>query len=267
MLIFSYISAFKVKTFKGDYMVYKIRLRAREKQAECSAIIFLSFFILFLTILCLNLLPLVYLSLKSFIGENPVADVVASVFLSGLLIVIYSSLSMGTDRFMLKRSQNIIAGAGDIFYYFAPKNLLAMCSFLFILGVRKLLILLFLSIPAIICALVFYTLSDSGFSAIVCSIFAAFTAIFIIVSLIAYRHITDTFFLTRYMFIKGEYLNFRHLFAVSQSEMIPHIKRLRQLRISFSGWFLLSLLILPLPYVWGYYRQSKAYFAAEIIKS
>jgi hypothetical protein len=203
----------------------------------------------------------------SFFGENPICDIIASSIMAILLFVVYSAISMGTDRFMLKRSQNIIAGAGDIFYYFNLKKLFSLCCFNFLLGLRKLFILLFLSVPAVICAFVFYTLSDNGFSAAVCIIFAAFTVIFIAAELIAYVHISDTFFMTRYMFIKGEYFDFKHLFAVSQQEMVTHIKRLRHLRISFTGWFVLSILIFPLPYVWGYYRQSKACLAQEIMKS
>ena len=50
LLIFLYNFPLKDKTFKGDNMVYKIRLKAREKQAECSTILFLSFLVLVLTV-------------------------------------------------------------------------------------------------------------------------------------------------------------------------------------------------------------------------
>lgn len=266
MLIFLHIFPFEAKTFKGDYMIYKIRIKAREKQAECSAILFLSFFVLLITVLCLNLIPLVYNSFRAEIGE-PLADVFISAVVLILSTLIYSALSMGADRFMLKRAENIVAGAGDIFYYFRPEKLISMCFFHICLGIRKSVILLFLSIPSAVSAVVFLVLSDRGFSAAVCGIFAAFTIVFIIVQLFTFRRISDTCFAARYMFIKGEYLNKRQLLAASQNSTVPHIKKLRQLRCSFSGWFLLCLLILPLPYVWSYYRQSKACLAAEILKS
>ncbi len=247
-------------------MVYKIRLRAREKQAECIAILFLSFFILLLTMICINLLPLVYVSFKNLIEAKPIIDVIISAFVLILCIVVFGALSMGTDRFMLKRAENVTSGAGDIFYYFAPKKLFSMCVFHLSVTIRKLIILTFLSIPTVICAVAFYILSDKGFSAAVCSIFAVFTLVFLLSQFTTYRRISDTFFLARYMFIKGEYLNKKQLLSVSQNDMVPHIKRLRHLRLSFFGWFVLCLLIFPLPYVWSYYRQSKSCFAAEIIK-
>ena len=245
-------------------MVYKIRIKAREKQAECSAILFLSFFVFFLTVICINLLPLVYVSFRELKGV-PAVDLLVSAVILLLSSMIYGALSMGTDRFMLKRAENIIAGAGDIFYYFAPRKLLSMCGFHMTVSFRKLIILIFLSIPGVVCAGIFFALSDGGFSAAVCGIFASFSVVFLLTGLITFRHVNDTYFAARYMFIKGEYLNKRQLIAVSQSITVPHITRLRKLRGSFSGWFLLCLLVLPLPYVWSYYRQSKACLASEII--
>lgn len=243
-------------------MVYKIRISAREKQAECSAILFLSFFIIFLTGICMNLMPLVYAAFQNYIGDNPIINLAVSVALLIFSGLIYSALSMGTDRFMLKRAENFAAGAGDIFYYFAPKKLLSLCGFHLMVNSRKILILSFLSIPTLICAGVFYALCENGFSAAVCLIFAVFSLVFLLSEIITFRRISDTLFMARYVFIKGEYLNKKQLLSLCDES---EIKRLRQLRLSFSGWFLLCLLVFPLPYVWSYYRQSKACFASRVL--
>ncbi len=246
-------------------MVYKIRLKAREKQAECSAILFLSFLVLVLTVFSSNLLPAVYSSLKAFFSPDSITDLIASGLIYIFSLFVYYAFSMGIDRFMLKRAENISSGAGDIFYYFAPRKFISMCAFNMSFSARKLFILIFLSLPTAICLSFFYILTDKGFSAAVCGVFAAFTLLFLLYEILTYRRIADTFFTARYLFIKGEYLNIKQLIAVSQKDMASEIKRLRCLRLSFAGWFILCLTVFPLPYVWAYYRQSKACFAAEII--
>ena len=262
---FLYILPLKDKTFKGDNMVYKIRLKAREKQAECSTILFLSFLVLVLTVFSSNLLPAVYSSLTVVMKTDIIIDLIASGLIFAFSLSVYSALSMGVDRFMLKRAENISSGAGDIFHYFAPKKFISMCAFNISLSVRKSLLLILMSLPAVICACVFFVLSDNGFSAAVCGVFAAFTLMFIIYEILTYRRIADSFFIARYLFIKGEYINIKQLIAVSQNNMSSEVKQLRRLRLSFAGWFLLCLTVFPLPYVWAYYRQSKACFAAQLI--
>ena len=248
-------------------MIYEIRLKGRQKQGECSAILTITFFIVVLTALSLNLIPLVYVSAVRPIYSDGFQGKVVSLVFSALLLLVsgitYSCLSLGMDRFMLKRAENTIAGAGDIFYYFAPKRMMQYCVFIVRFNIRKLLIFALLSTPFFICAFVFYSLCSGGFSAFVCSIFGLFSAVFLLVAIDAYRKINDTYFLVRYSYIKGDYLNFRHLLSKSQQEMSDKTAKLRKLKASFSGWFLLCLLVFPFPYVWCYYRQTKACFAAE----
>lgn len=249
----------------GDDMIYEIRLKARQKQAECSSILFLSFFVTLLSVLSVGLIPLVYTSaIKPHLsGYNKLIALALSTFLLLLTTVIYSALSMGCDRFMLKRAENTAAGAGDIFYYFSPRKLISFCRFALIFALIKLIIFVFLSLPCVICAAVFVSLCLKGFSAAVCGIFAVFTLLFLLLALRTYFYICDTFFFVRYRYIRGDYLTLKQLFSSYNNDAAESIKKLRKIKLSFSGWFLLCVLIVPVPYVWSYYRQSKACFAAD----
>ena len=246
-------------------MIYEIRLKGRQKQGECSTILTMAFFVIVLTAFSLNLIPMVYLTsirpMLSDFGQERAITVILSLVLLIISVAVYSCLSFGTDRFMLKRAENTIAGAGDIFYYFAPKRFLGLCLFSFKLGSCKALIFILLSLPFVICAFILYTLSVGGFSALVCWVFALFSLVFLFLVIGTFSKINDTFFLVRYRFIRGDYLNFRHLLARSQQDMSDKTAKLRRLKGSFTGWFLLCLLVVPIPYVWCYYRQSKACFA------
>lgn len=248
-------------------MIYEIRLKGRQKQGECSAILTMAFFITVLSTLSVNLIPLVYVSAVKPLYSADIKEKALALLSSAVLLIIsavtYSCLSLGTDRFMLKRAENAVAGAGDIFYYFAPKRIFHMCAFVVRFNVRRFLIFLLLSVPFILCSFVFYSLCRGGFSALVCSAFGVFSVVFLILAIDTFRKINDTLFLVRYRYIKGDYLNFRHLLSLSQQEMSDKITKLRRLKGSFVGWFLLCLLVFPLPYVWCYYRQTKACFAVE----
>ena len=138
-----------------------------------------------------------------------------------------------------------------------------MCRFRLFFSLRKLVIFSLLAVPFAVCGGICRSLCIKGFSAAVCSIFAVFTVLFLILALFTYSRICDTYFLVKYRYIKGDYLNIRQLFASSQSTMMPKIKKLRQMKVSFTGWFAICILILPIPYVWSYYRQCKACFAAD----
>ena len=248
-------------------MIYEIRLKGRQKQGECSAILTMSFFIIVLSEVSLNLIPLVYFSgikpaLSAFSEEKYITLIVSAVIFI-LSVVTFSCLSLGTDRFMLKRAESTATGAGDIFYYFAPKRLFAMCAFFMKFNTMRFFIFTFISLPFVICTIIFADHCKNGFSALVCGVFCVFSVFFLILAIYTFRKINDSFFLVRYCYIRGNYLNFRHLLSESQQDMSDKITELRKLRGSFAGWFLLCLLVLPLPYVWCYYRQTKACFATE----
>ena len=243
----------------------KLRLEAREKQGECSAILNLSFIIIILSAVSVSLIPGVYVAvLRPIITSNEnIISVLLSATLLILSFVLCRGLSLGADRFMLKRAENSATGAGDIFYYLAPKRVVGMFWFSLRFAVTKLVILIALLTPAIICGYVFYVISSAGFSAAVCSIFGAFTIIFVLSALKTYRDICDSYILVRYRFIKGTALSFGNLLSQSQTDMKDEIYNLRKLRRSFVGWFALCLMIFPIPYVWSYYRQTMACFAVK----
>ena len=69
----------------------------------------------------------------------------------------------------------------------------------------------------------------------------------------------------RYYYAKGEYLTFRQLVSSSQHQINNHRKALTRLRLSFSLWLIFSLFFFPAAYVFSYYSQCKAVFAAEIM--
>ncbi len=257
----------KSKLLRVIILLYEIRLKGRQKQGECSAILTMTFIIILLSVFTVNLIPLVYVSaVKPLLTADSDSKIVSLAVSAGVLLMlwyVYGCLSLGCDRFMLKRAENFTAGAGDIFYYFAFSKAFERLKFAVKLFLYKLLMFIGVFAPFSLCAYGCVMLCNQGFSAAVCTIFAVFSAVLFLVGINTYGKISDSLFLVRYRFIRGDYVDFRHLLSQSQQAMVKKSHQLRRLKLSFSGWFLLCLLIIPLPYVWCYYRQTKACFAAE----
>ncbi len=253
-------------------MISEIRLKGRSLLIGAVPLFSLTLAVCLLLTFSLSLMSLVYRSALLPAVDNYFGNyasyinlfAAAAILLSAVMA--YIVLKTGSDRYMLKRAENVHAGTKDIFYYFSPRNFFSLLSVSLRLFLIRFSVFVFLNIPTGLCAFLLLSLSRSRFSAAVSAVLAAGCAAFFISSLWFYMRLTSSLFLVRYYFIKGEYLNFRHLTASSQNAMRGNIKSIRRLKLSFFGWFSLCVLILPIGYVWGYYRQTLAARANEIMK-
>lgn len=253
-------------------MMSKIRLQGRSLMEGTVILFCLTFTVSVLLCFSISLMPLVYRStVLPFISEK-VKDFSSyiSMFASALMLffflMCYNALKTGADRYMLKKAQNVCAGTKDIFYYFTPGNFISLFALSFRLMLIRITLFLFCNIPTAICVSLLIYLIKLSFSMAVSAVIATGCTVFLISSFYFYLQLSSSLFLVRYYYIKGEYLNFRHLISSSQNAMHSKIKSLCRLKFSFSGWFMLCLLIFPLGYVWGYYKQTLAAYANEIIK-
>lgn len=253
-------------------MAEKIRLQGRSLLVGAVPLSYLTFAVGAMLILSLSLLPLAYKSgvapyLQGYLGEETKYFNLAFAL---ILIVsghmLYTALKIGSDRYMLKKAQNIHADTKDIFFYFRPKSFIGLLWLSLKLNLLKALIFLSFNVPTLICLSLIVNLSKSAFSAAVTLVLGAGCAAFLINAIRYYFKVTASLFLVKYYFIKGEYLNFRHLISSSQKAMKGKCSELLRLKNSFIGWFVSCTFILPAGYVWGYYNQTLAAYAAEIIK-
>lgn len=217
---------------------------------------------------CLNFLPEVISQLLfSKVSEVQRSLIVAVCCL--LLIfsafLIYSSARYGSDRFFLRKAQNQGASVKDFFCYFHPKR--AFSAFFFELRflTLKLAAALFCLSPAILCFLMLLNLWKSTASVKVSVILLFSFVAFLINGIIFTSKIYSSLFLARYYYIEGKFVSFSHIISSSQSAMKEHKHTLRQLKLSFLGWFFLCLLIFPLGYVYSYYNQTLGVAANEFM--
>ncbi len=251
-------------------MVSLFRLKGRALQIDNALIMMLTFFTGFLLISAAGLLPSVYGRLIEPI--IPFADEKTSLYVRfavslvilGASFGLYSSVRLGTKRYLFKKAVKKKPTSRDIFFYFRPKKFFS--SFFYSVKIFFLkLFLLFFFLPPTVCLITVDRFSRQGVSALVClSLFV--TALCLLLNgAVFYSLFSSSFFLCDYYFISGKYLSFRHLVSCSQKNMRGKNTLLTRLKLSFGGWFLFSVLVFPVPYVWGYYNQSLAVAAAEFM--
>lgn len=253
-------------------MISLYRLKGRALQIDNTAVMTLTFFTGLALLVAVNLLPAIYSNLllpafHAYAGRFSAAlDVLAGgVFLS-FAFGVYSSVRLGTKRYLLKKAQKKKPSFRDIFFYFLPlKYFSAFFYSLKMLSV-KLALLLFCFMPTVVCLAVVDRFSRQGVSALVCLALTVTAVCLAVNGGVFYSLFYSSFFLCDYYFVGGACLGFRHLLSCSQRDMRKRTALLTGLKLSFGGWLFLCLLLLPIPYVWGYYNQSLAVAASEFMK-
>lgn len=251
-------------------MVSLFRLKGRALQIDNTLIMTLAFFTVGFLILLINFLPSLYerFLAPAFEAESfsSVIDFSFSLLFLLILFGAYSSVRLGAKRYLFRKAVKKKPRAGDIFFYFSPKNYFTSFFYSLRVALIKLLIFIFCFFPSAVCFFMVNRFSRQGVSALVC-ISLTVTALCLLVNGgVFYSLFNSSFFLCDYYFIDGAYVSFRHLISLSQSYMKGKNSLLTRMKLSFVGWFVFCIFVLPVPYVWGYYNQSLAVAAAEFMK-
>ncbi|MBR5827280.1 MAG: hypothetical protein IKY78_09385 [Clostridia bacterium] len=253
-------------------MVTRLRLKGRILLADNVILISLLMSTTAMLLLCINFLVPVYeLFMRSRVeaalsSYTPLADIAVGLLLFAISCVICLQIRLGTDRYFLRQSQKKGSSVADIFYYFHPRRAASAIAFSLRLGFIRAVWLAVSVFPCTLCIFLLLSASYGGVSYLVAVVLAAGTVTFLFSGLCFYRSISDSLFLAKYHFISGDCLSFRQMISASQEGMKNKRTLLLRLRLSFTGWLLLSVFILPAGYVWGYYSQTLAVAANEFIE-
>lgn len=215
-------------------------------------------------ILCINFSVLTYeLFIKK--GDNTLVDFTVSLFLFLFSRGICWLIHLGVDRFFLRRSQQAGERAADLFRYLNPVRAAGALAFGAVLSSLKLFYLLLSFLPFGAMLYILYYSAVRGVSVLVAASLAAGCVLLFISGAIFYTSISASLFTAKYHYICGDCISFRQIFSSSVQEMKHRKSLLIKLKLSFRGWFLLSLLVFPIGYVWSYYNQTLAVAAAEFM--
>ncbi len=253
-------------------MISLFRLKGRALQIDNTLIMTLAFFTGIVLLVTVNFLPALYqnyiLTLFSF-GTEKLSSAVDFVFSLIFLIIasgFYFSVSLGIKRYLFMNVRKKKPTSNDIFFYFRPKEFFSAYFYSLKLFTVKTAVFLFSFLPLAVCSFAVYSFSRQGVSALVCLSLVITALCLGINGSFFYSVFYSSYFLCDYYFIEGTYVSFRHLVSCSQKNMKNKNLFLTHLKLSFAGWFVLCVFILPIPYVWSYYSQSLAVAAAEFMK-
>ncbi|MDD6147117.1 MAG: hypothetical protein PUB43_08770 [Oscillospiraceae bacterium] len=250
-------------------MTAQIRLKGRSLQMGNTVILTMTLAVTLLMLFSVNLMAAVYrgVFMPQLLSYDRVKliSLALSVMILAVCRWVLLILRYGADRYVLKKAQGLPAGSGDIFYYFRPRRAFGLRFFAFRLGAVKASLLILCHVPAILTVILLLRLSFVGTSAAVLAIIAATAVAFFMAGLHYYRRMTASLFPARYYYISGKTLNFRQLISASQLAMKDNQRLLHRTVNSFAGWFLLCLFVLPIGYVWGYFRQTMAVLAVKFM--
>ena len=254
-------------------MITRLRIKGRILFMNNAVLISLLLSTTVMFLICINFFILVY----ELFWRNSVRNVLSSyIFLGdafvalmilGLSSMVCCQVRLGTDRYFLRQSQKKGATATDLFYYFRPRRAFEAMAFCVKYRLLKTVWLVVALFPSVICLAILVYICERGVSSLVALVLSFGDAAFFLSGICFYRNVTASFFLAKYHFIAGDCLSFRQMICVSEESMRKRKSILLRLRLSFSGWFLLCFLLLPIGYVWGYYNQTLAAAADEFINS
>ncbi len=253
-------------------MVSLFRLKGRALQLDNTLIMTLTFFTGLAVLIAVNFLPVLY---ETFIApalpfdREIFSDGMSFFFSFAFLLTafgLYSSVRLGAKRYLLKKAQKKKSSARDIFFYFTGKKYFSAFFYSVKIASVKFLLFLFCFSPSLVCFLTVAHFSRHGVSALVCLSLGVTALCLSVNGGVFYSLLYSSFFLCDYYFVGGSYVSFRHLLSCSGRDMRKKSTLLTRLKLSFAGWFVLCLFLLPVPYVWGYYNQSLAVAAAEFMK-
>ncbi|MGN0448293.1 MAG: hypothetical protein ACI4GC_07090 [Acutalibacteraceae bacterium] len=242
-------------------MTFLIRQKARFLNRGYIPVFYCLLFLFSVNILFLEgTLPALSIFLPDvYVGINLILRVVFYVAATFLFLFSVFSFRSGADRFFLRKAQGQGAKVGDFFYYLSPKRVVELFRFYLNFYIRKLILVLLCFTPFVISDVTLYLLVRNGdFSLNVTILLSLMNLLFLLNGMFFYYRFSVFLLISRFCFAGGKYLSQKHLFSVALHESEDIRKKLFKMRLSFSGWFLSCLLILPIGFVWGYFKQSVA---------
>ncbi len=253
-------------------MISQLRLRGRALQINNlseSILLFLSRGALLIALCLLQLLlsrisqtAEIYFS----VDVRKVMNLFFSLMLPTVIFLAMSLMNEGIRRFFLRRAGGLKAGSEDIFFYFRRKRLSSAIRFSLGLRTVKLAAAFFLYLPSAVTLLLIFLYLREGTSVRYLFALAASEIMFFINGSFFYFRLSNLLFLCPYFFASGEYKGLKRIITDSAEIMKSKRRVLTRLRLSFWGWFLTCLTVLPVGYVWSYYNQTLAVAAKDFMK-
>lgn len=255
----------------------KLRMRGKWPSALCilGLTVGVSMASSFFQAVCYTLadIPLTGLDLEaiadlSFDEIIPKISVVLFTFaaLTALQLFVITPLSLGEYSFYWKNASAEEPQASTVLTWFAKgRYMRSVCTGLLVNLLEALWGMLCL-LPAVFMFSAMYSLSETGYqdSLTVLALFAA-GVLCTCVGLYTFLRVIQRYFLVPYLLTAYDHLNTGSVLALSKEMMRDYGRDALNFELSFVGWYLLCIFVLPVMYVSPYINQVFAEYAKAII--
>lgn len=190
----------------------------------------------------------------------------AFLFVSALVLPFFSMcLKLGFSRYFFMKAKGGKEGIRQIFYYLSIGRFFRGVKFSLAFYTLKVFFAVLCFLPAVIMTFVFLRYLNFGSLLSVAIVSLCFLFVLFVICTFFYLKIRRLFFLSEYIFIRYEEAKVLDCFRLSVEIMQKNTGKLFALRSGFVLWFASCVFLLPIAYVWGYYRQTMAVFAQNLL--
>lgn len=221
-----------------------------------------SFWFIFWGLLFWLILTVIPVLINRFITNSAIslALTIVSLLVLAFLRSAFNSGSSAWFCFYKKKSR-----VNNVLYWFVPKRVFKSFGLYSMLFLLKAFWTILTLLPGVITVFSFcYLAYDAGleFNLFLCGISGG--TILMLAGLIFRFLIVQKYFLAENIFVSDPKVTPFEAIHKSSEKMNGKLKKTALFKLSFAPWFLLCAGILPVVYVWPYYRQSCAVLAGEL---
>lgn len=243
-------------------------LRARMLQSGRMVYTALALLVPFAIVVSFNAVPIL---IERFVFSESMlviaAKTVAAFLTAAVCIYSYFALSYGMKKYFFERAKSEESSLSFLFCFFKLSNIIKTIRFGFFFSLAKLLILAVCLVPSAAMFFLLVRMINNDASLKVAVIFVFCLLLMLSCSLYFYFKAKRLLFLCEFLFIEDSSRSFFECAKISTEKMEHETGKLFRLRMSFSGWIMLCVMIFPIAYVWGYYQQTMAVAAREILSN
>ena len=186
---------------------------------------------------------------------------VAGIVLSALTV---PDLTLGVERWFMLKAKGEVAQVKDIFYFFRFSHFLrAQAAFWYSFFIRS-GVFVFFQFPALCMSGIIYNAVKYGEIAYAILVSLLLTDVLLFLTgMVFYFVYSANWLIYSFIVVSDDTVSPDKAYALSAEFAEKSVGRLCLFRLSFVPWWLLSVFVFPLFYVWGYYKQSLAVLAFE----
>lgn len=194
-----------------------------------------------------------------------VSLLLAVVFLTAALLLL-SPFRIGKEAWFLGGAMGKKRKGRWIAFWFRPKRAFKAAGLCIVLRILKTgWQILFISPGAAILGGAVYMMLNGGIELNMFAVMAAGGALAALIGVVVSLVTVQRYFLAEYFLAKEPNLKIKEAVKGSIEHMERRCVKTALFKMSFIPWFLICLILLPVAFVWPYYKQSCAYWGLQLM--